>query len=444
MQNDVQQNARDLEQELAWIARVLDTRFKLYFGHETEHADIFDIAPPDLSNSESRYAEFVRNNDLSFAERIAVTLGLVPYIRPQLLDAFFTKNKATDRPYSEFGGADSGGGFVPTGETLAFIVAGVDLETRFGLHALLSEDHFLAQHDILRIPSGSNALSLKFPLRLTDEYLTLFTSGHRRRPIFGADFPAHYIETQLDWDELVLDPDTREQVEEIAGWLRHGETLMHDWGMAGKLGHGYRSLFFGPPGTGKTMTACLLGKSTDRDVYRIDLSLVVSNYVGETERNLDDVFRHARRRGWILLFDEADAVPGKHSQSKDDADHQLNVSYLLQRLENFDGVAIFESTGGQHLDTALLRRFQSIIHFRMPGPEARLRLWQQGFSAQAELDASIDLNDIAAQYELSGGQIMNVIRYASLRAIEDGSNSIALNDLTQGIRRELAREGTIA
>ncbi|MCA9542647.1 MAG: ATP-binding protein, partial [Myxococcales bacterium] len=187
-------------------------------------------------------------------------------------------------------------------------------------------------------------------------------------PAFGADFPARHIETELDWDSLVLHPGTRAQVDEIETWLQHGPTLLYEWGMAARLRPGYRSLFYGPPGTGKTMTACLLGKATDRPVFKVDLSLVVSKYIGETEKNLARVFDQAQYKGWILFFDEADALFGKRSETRDAHDRYANqeVSFLLQRIETFDGVAILASNQKETLDQAFTRRFESMFDFPLP------------------------------------------------------------------------------
>ncbi len=445
----IKKNACDLEQELAWFASVLDTRFKLYFGQDTPIRDVFELAPPDLSQSDSAYGGFVRHYQLSFAERLAVLLGLVPQLRPQLLDVFFTPNKHFDRRFTEFGGWREGpdGDFVPTGETLAFILAGAGLERRFALQALFDPQHFLAQHNVLRLtPREADASRMKAPLRLSEEYLSFFTTGEPRRPDFGANFPARHIETRLAWDDLVLHPGTRKQIEDIGTWIEHGETLMDDWGMAPKLRPGLRSLFYGPPGTGKTMTACLLGKTTGREVYKIDLSLVVSKYIGETEKNLASVFDQAQHKGWILFFDEADALFGKRSETKDAHDRYANqeVSFLLQRIETFDGIAILASNLKDNLDEAFARRFESIIYFPMPRPEERLRLWRQGFSPKARLEASLDLEKVAREYSLSGGSVMNVIRHASLQALKEGGRAIALEDILLGIRREYAKEGKAA
>ncbi len=442
----LQLNARDLEQELTWFSRLLDVRIKSYFAEEGAAVpDAEDLVPPDLSGSESPYAGFIQHYQLSFPERTAVVLGLVPHLRPRLLDIFFVKNKNFDRKFTEFGGVYNGpdGDFTPTGETLAFILGGDDLTVRFSLQTLFDGDHFFSRHNILRLAPVGNESSMKAPLRLSDEYLSYFTTGQPRRPDFGANFPAHFIETQLTWDNLVLHPGTRKQIEEIETWLQHGDTLMNDWGMAPKLRPGYRSLFYGPPGTGKTMTACLLGKSTGRDVYKVDLSLIVSKYIGETEKNLSRVFDQAQNRGWILFFDEADALFGKRSETKDSHDRYANqeVSYLLQRIETFDGIAILASNRRENLDEAFARRFESIIYFPIPRPEERLRLWQQGFSKQSQLDESLNLEKISQDHNLSGGSIMNVIRYASLEALKNERTLIASEDVLQGIRREYAKEG---
>lgn len=445
MERPLELNAHDLEQELAWLGQVLDARFNSYFAQDAAALDVFSVNPPDLSGSSSSYARFVANYRLVFAERLAVVLALTPHIRPRLLDIFFTRNKTFDRRFTEFGGVHGGpdGDFTPTGETLVFILAGEDLILRFATQALFEGDHFFARHNILRLtPLGDEPL-MKAPLRLSAESLGYFTNGQPRRPDFGPGFPARRIETELTWEDLVLHPGTRRQIEEIETWLHHGATLMHDWAMAPKLRPGYRSLFYGPPGTGKTMTACLLGKYTGRDVYKIDLALVASKYIGETEKNLAKVFDQAQHKGWILFFDEADALFGKRSETRDAHDRYANqeVAFLLQRIESFDGIAILASNRRENLDEAFARRFESIIYFPLPRPEERLRLWRQGFSPQAQLAGNLDLERIAQEHALAGGAIMNVIRYASLQALKAGRNEITAEDIQQGIRLEYAKEG---
>jgi hypothetical protein len=440
-------NAATLERELAWLGRLIDARFADYFG--SEHADaprepgasVLDVAPPPLDGVDSAYADFVRHYRLGLIERAAVALALAGELRPQLLDIFFTRNKTFDRRFTEFGGLTTAdGGFVPTGETLVYILGGADLELRLRLGALFDAGHVFAAHHILR----GGADPLRAPLRISEEVLSLVTTGRPRRPAFGADFPAMRVDTSLEWDDVVLHPGTRKQIDEILAWIEHGETLLRTWAMAGRIRPGHRSLFYGPPGTGKSMTACLLGKTTGRDVYKVDLSLVVSKYIGETEKNLGRIFDQAEHREWILFFDEADALFGKRSETRDAHDRYANqeVAFLLQRIETFDGVAILASNLRDNLDPAFARRFESVIYFPMPRPEERLRLWQRGFSSLAELEPGLDLEDLARQHPLSGGTIMNVIRHASLQALRRGERLIAASDLLAGIRRELSKEVT--
>jgi SpoVK/Ycf46/Vps4 family AAA+-type ATPase len=284
---------------------------------------------------------------------------------------------------------------------------------------------------------------LQRALQLSPDALGLVTQGQPARPALSAAFPAQHLQTGLTWDDLVLHPGTLAQVREIEAWLRHGQTLLGDWGMARTLRPGYRALFYGPPGTGKTMTATLLGRATGREVYKVDLSLVVSKYIGETEKNLSRVFDAAQHKGWLLFFDEADALFGKRSETRDAHDRYANqeVSYLLQRIETFDGVAILASNQKENIDPAFARRFESVIYFPLPRSEERLAIWRQAFPAAVRLDSAIDLAQLAARHELGGGAIMNVVRYACLVALEDGSHCVALEALQRGIRRELAKEG---
>ena len=207
---------------------------------------------------------------------------------------------------------------VPTGETAAFLLAGRDLDRRFEVQRLFAGDHWFARESILRLaPPKEGEPFLSGRLLLDPEYIDLFTLGRVASPPFSAAFPAREISTGLEWDDLILAPDVREQIEEIKRWTEHHDTLLHGWGMHRRIRPGYRALFYGPPGTGKTLTASLLGKYTGRSVFRIDLSSVVSKYIGETEKNLGSLFDKAQNKDWILFFDEADALFGKRTGVKD-------------------------------------------------------------------------------------------------------------------------------
>ncbi|MDB5033878.1 MAG: ATPase [Chlorobi bacterium] len=437
-------NAIDLDLELDWFADLLDARLKSYFRAAGADPVPIPMTPPELGGSP--YAEFIRLHGFSAEERLVLILAMIPHIRPQLLDVLWIKNEATDRGCTEFGGLHGGshGGFIPTGETALFILAGDDLATRFRMMRMFEGDHPFARANVLDLsPTSSVEPLMSGGLTIARECLHRFMTGDERRPNFNSEFPARLIETRLDWSHLVLPTSTLEQLEEIRHWLLHGSTLLDEWGMGEKLRPGFTSLFHGPPGTGKTLSACLLGKHCGCDVYKIDLSMVVSKYIGETEKNLAKVFDMAEHRRWILFFDEADALFGRRTRVDDSHDRYANqeISFLLQRIEEFNGVVILASNFKSNIDDAFIRRFHSVVYFPMPKQAERRRIWQNAFSAKAVLEPRIDLARLAEKYEVSGGTVMNVVRYSSLKALSRNDATIFLEDMEEGIRREFQKEG---
>jgi len=186
-----------------------------------------------------------------------------------------------------------------------------------------------------------------------------------------------------------------------------------------------------------------LGKYTGQEIFRIDLSLVVSKFIGETEKNLSGLFDRAEKKNWILFFDEADALFGRRTSISSSHDRYANqeVSFLLQRVEDYPGVVILATNLKANIDEAFARRFQSIIHFPLPDAQQRLRLWQNSFPAACEKEAQIDFEKLASRYELSGGSIINVVRYCCLTTLKNSSGKILLKDIEAGIKRELHKEG---
>ena len=437
-------NARDLERELEWFATVLEARLKAYFDRTADNCRFY-LPPPPLEGS-SPYASFLGQHNVDPRVRLIVLLALIPHVRPQLLDVLCTRNETTQRGFAEFGGLHAGshGGFLPTGETAAFLLAGDDLAARFDTMRLFDADGILARLNMVHLgPVGPGESQLAGLLTISTDFLHRFTSGGLRKPGFRGDFPARLIRTELDWNDLVLPAATLAELDEIRQWVLYGRTLLGEWGLGAKLAPGFTSLFVGPPGTGKTLSACLVGKHCGCDVYKVDLSLIVSKYIGETEKNLSRIFDAAEHKGWILFFDEADALFGKRTRVEDSHDRFANqeVSFLLQRIEEFDGVVILASNFRANIDDAFVRRFQSVVQFPMPKPPERLRIWRDAFPRHATLDARIDLGRIAEKYDLSGGTIMNVVRYASLMAISRGGAGIALDDVEEGVRREFVKDG---
>ena len=340
-------NAKALEEEMTWLEEVIQTRMALHFRESTKHTSVYDVPIPNFG-TDSFYGRVIKYCGFKFKERVVLGLSIAPHIRPQVLDRFFTKNKLYDRVYTEFGGLKGRyhSGFLPTGETAAFLIAGNDIEERIRIIELFKPENAFYKNNILKLDLNQGREPLfSSGLELSDEYLNFFTSGDTYKPDFSTNFPAKLLSTKLDWTDLVLDPYVLGEVAEIAAWLEHQKTIMDEWGLSKQLKRGYRSLFYGPPGTGKTLTACLVGKQMGLDVYRVDLSQVVSKYIGETEKNMSNIFDQAENKNWILFFDEADALFGKRTATSDSKDRHANqeVAYLLQRVEDFSGVVILAS-----------------------------------------------------------------------------------------------------
>ena len=440
-------NATCIRNEISWFRKIMELRFKLHADNQTGRDPLVEIELPALSDGVSPYAEVVRRFNMEQAERLMLILSYIPHVRPDVLDPFFIQNQSVQRRFTEFGGLTglSHGGFLPTGETAMFLLAGDNIQERLRFYYLFDPEHFFFTENILRLSHRHQEEPLlSAALHLTPEYFERLTTGRSYHPPFSPEFPAQRITTMYEWDDLVLDPPTRQEIEDIAVWVQHQDMLMNDWMLRKRIKPGFRSLFYGPPGTGKTLTACLLGKATGLSVYRIDLSKVVSKYIGETEKNLASLFDHAQHQNWILFFDEADSLFGKRTESRNANDRAANqqVSYLLQRIEDFPGVVILATNMRSHLDEAFARRFQSMIHFPIPSAEHRLRLWEDNFKHKPyRLAAGVDLSKLARDYEISGGSIINVLRYACLKAVVRFPQEIFMQDLLSGIRKEIHKEG---
>lgn len=426
---------RTLADELAWCDRIIEARFKLYFQpQDSELASIFDIQPPSVMNGDC-YSNFIIDEKAGFLHRLCLILSLVPVIKPKLLDVFLSQNESINRVFTEFGTVIKEDGSVyASGETLAFLLGADELATRLQVQEFLQQ----GTHRALMVSLGGSACEImKAPLQIKPEYLQQFTSIIPYEPELTSDFPAQRVKTRLKLNDVVLSKEVREQLNDIQGWVTHGDTLMNEWGLGDRMRPGYRALFYGPPGTGKTLTAGVLGNAMGRPVYKVDLSLMVSKYIGETEKNLEKVFLQAENKSWVLFFDEADSLFGKRNEttSANDQFANQNVSYLLQRIESFKGVIILASNYKDNFDEAFFRRFESMIYFPIPSKLERLKLWQSGFSKKCNLESSVNLNDISEKFILGGADILNVIFFASLKALCREQTVILNSDILEGIRR---------
>ncbi|HEX7983870.1 MAG TPA: ATP-binding protein [Duganella sp.] len=443
-------NAASLEREIAWFTRLLNQRIDSYFAGEDAVVDQTAPTPPDVRDDPSLYAQTVRECGMSPEERIVLLLALLPSLRPQTLDLLLTRNKLIDAIFTEFGGlrGPTHNGFLPTCETALFILAGDDQRRRFELMRMFEPDHFFAQKSMLRVlPPEHGEPMPRAALAIEPTYLQRFTGGQQQKPDFGAGFPAKLMITAMEWDDLVVAQEVKDELDQIRSWMRGGPDMLRRLGLERMVKPGYRTLFYGPPGTGKTLAATLLGKDAGVDVYRIDLSMLVSKYIGETEKNLANVFDQAQNKNWILFFDEADALFGKRTEGSTSNDRHANqeIAYLLQRVEDFPGVVILATNLRSNMDEAFARRFQSAIHFPLPDGPQRELLWQKLFADRTMLAPDVRLAALADAHVLAGGALLNVAVSATIRAgrrAKPGQDILITNDdLLRAIKKEFIKEG---
>ena len=257
---------------------------------------------------------------------------------------------------------------------------------------------------------------------------------------------ARKVPARYSWDDIVLPVDQIALLQEIVSTVRGRSMVLEEWGVGQKLAssRGVSILFAGPPGTGKTMSAQIIAAELGLDLYKIDLSTIVSKYIGETEKNLERIFSEAESSNAILFFDEADALFGKRSEVRDSHDRYANVeiSYLLQRMEAYNGVTILATNLRSNLDEAFTRRLQFAVDFPFPEEADRLRIWQQLFPPDVPRAPQLDLSLLAGRFKLAGGNIRNIIVTAAYLASANGG-IVTMEHLLHGTRRELQKMGRL-
>lgn len=411
-----------------------------HFGEEITHP-----FSQKITNNQ-HFNQFLKANKLSESEQIILTVALLPYIEPYFFNEIqeqTSENKA--KPNLLFYQEPTTGALLPLFQTILIIgYPETNWEYLHKAHELMEGKLF--KMGILTVNSLSNneqKNNLLIQLvQIETHYLKQIFNGETIEYSLSSEFPAKKITTSLQWKNLIIEAETQQQIDDIIDWNIHQTTIKKEWGLQKIIKPGYTALFYGASGTGKTLTATLIGQQLEMDVYRIDLSLIVSKYIGETEKNLSSLFAKAENKNWILFFDEADSLFGTRTSVSDSHDRYANqeVSYLLQRIEDFEGIIILASNLKGNIDKAFARRFQSMIEFKIPKTIERELLWRQSFSTSTVFEHDF-ISEIAKKYEISGGSIVNVVQYASLKAIQRNENIIKLSDVVKGLALELWKEG---
>jgi hypothetical protein len=429
---------------LQCLQQVMRNRLQSHFNKDNQTTvEIFPVVK--IEEDGSALNNFIIQQQLTIEEYLTILIVLVPHIHPVFFENIIQEFLPKGGDFAEFGAVKGSNqrSLLPTGETVLFILAGNDMQRRLQLQQLFNADHLFYKQHILwleHVHDGEPAMSGK--LLLGNEWVDKFLFNKETEPKFSPEFPAKKLSSHMSWDDLVLTPQTKDEIDHIKIWLSHNASLLEDKNLSRKIKPGYRALFYGPPGTGKTLTVSLLGKEFNKEVYRVDLSQVVSKYIGETEKNLEKIFSKAENKDWILFFDEADALFGKRTNVSSSHDRFANqeVSYLLQRVEDFPGLLILASNFKNNLDKAFTRRFHAMVHFPMPVAAERLLIWEKSLPQNLLVSDDVNLNDLAQRYELSGASILNITQFAALKALHRTDNRINSYDLLLGIRREFWKE----
>jgi AAA+ superfamily predicted ATPase len=393
----------------------------------------------------SPLGNYIAKHALNKEEQIALLLSLVAHVYPTFLrDVSIESENGVLYFFSETRSDQKNAD--PTGETILYALAGDDVAGRIIAHQFIHTNRLFNELNALHIATTEKGEpAMRGKLLIYQDAFQEIVLGSIITPKLSEEFPAQEITTQMTWDDLILSRGTLQKLQNSKVWLEHNDTLLEELGMKKRLKPGYRVLFYGAPGTGKTLAASLLGKYTGKSVFRVDLSVLVSKYIGETEKHLANLFNKAEKKDWILFFDEADSVFGKRTNVRDAHDKYANqgVSYLLQKIEAYPGMVILASNYKENIDNAFMRRFQSIIQFELPKAAERLRIWKHNIPEKLEQHPSLRLEEIASKYVLNGSNIMNCIQDVSLKALANKDRILTHDMVLESIKKEYHKEDKV-
>lgn len=431
-------NYNNLLRELQWLQGILDFRVA-----ETKAPKDFEPQPvppaPVMFEEDSTYGKFVEQHKLSDEERLVLILALVPHLRPQMLDIFL-ENKGLLH-IAKVHRTVNRSTALPTAETALFLISGLDLALRMNSQHIFEAEHLFYQKSVLEIGSVKPSESVYSGiLGVTQSFRDLFTQNKPRKPKFSEEFPAQILTTKLEWDDMVLSPFTQQKLQAAIDHLEVFDKMVADWKMEAHARNGCRIMFHGDSGTGKTLAATLIGKYLDKDVYRVDLSTVISKYIGETSKRLNSLFNIAESKGWILFFDEGDAVfAQRKSTGEGNSTSQYanqDVAFLLQRIENYDGIIIVATNLRGNVDAAFTRRFEHVVKFEKPEPALQLQLWNSLIPENVKLPGTLIPELLVKQYSLAPASIVNVVFRVCRMTYKKGSSQIQAEDLLLCLKDE--------
>jgi hypothetical protein len=388
------------------------------------------IPPVSRYRGAGPIAEVVTSAGLTAAEALVLVAALAPSVDEKFVSLY---GSLTDRP-------DVKG---LTGEVARTLVART-FEGRLAATAMLGPSAPLLASGLLVLARPGD---LSSPLTADPQLAGWVLGVPPAPPTASAEFPARPLTTVHTLDDVVLPGAARGRITDLRERIAHRDLVVGEWGFGRHHDNtaGLVALFHGPPGTGKTMTAAALARSCGLAAYVVDLSALVSKYIGETEKSLARVFDRGARERCVLVFDEADAVFGRRTEVADSHDRYANqeVSYLLSRIEEHPGVVVLTTNLLANIDEAFQRRIHVMVEFPEPGPGERSRLWRAVLPPELPVDEAVDLDDLAERFALSGAQIRDASLDAAYVAAANG-HVVTDQHLVTGIHRQLEKAGRSA
>lgn len=426
--SEVNHNA--LNEEMKWLQLLIEMRCtELFLEDEAEMDTAYEVPEPPTINDESPYSVTINTHQLTAIDRVILALGVASAHYPSMLKTFVQIEESSNAFAIEAGGeySKSNRSFKPTFQTSLFLLAGKDLSLWSQYSAQLINGSVLLKNDIIYNRSATEFIHAK--IELDTAYLNYFLSGQKPHLDHGSYFPGKLYKSDLTMDDIILENNVREQIKPIghyikaleSGFFKNGEHTFKP---------GFMALFYGAPGTGKTMLAGILANTYGIDMYHVDLSQVVSKYIGETEKNLEVLFNRLQGKNCMLFFDEADALFGKRSDVKDAHDRYANqeVSYLLQRIEKFDGLTILASNFENNMDDAFKRRIDVSVNVIRPTETTREALWKHYLPKNTTFESDELLKHLAKEYSYTGANIRNIMKNVTM-AIYDRNETIITHSL---------------
>lgn len=434
-------NIKGLQTELNWLTKIIEHRTNAHVNNDSFDQSLFELI--DLKNGS--YSDLIQKFNFSLVERITLALSILVNIKPEVFDCFLTVNQNTGKPFREYGGIidKSTFQFKPTLRTAIFLLSGGNNEKFIHYQNILRLNNKLFTEQIVNLYSvGEHQNYLPDSLiQLDSAYIDYLLAGDIPRLDSGSNFPAKLLETNKTFDDLVLKESAKQQLQPALNYVKVQKELYSDDAVNGKLNKGFVLLLHGPPGTGKTLTASIIGNELNTQVYQIDSSLVVSKYIGETEKNLERVFSRLEGKNCILFFDEADAMFGKRTEVLDSKDRYANqgVSYLLQRMEKFDGLIILATNYEKNFDDAFKRRILTKIHIGRPDVSERIQLWNNALPNGYSFSSTDFVDALSEHFNFTGANISVAVKISVEKAFSENTK-VLTSDLMKPFLEIVGRE----